>query len=91
MTKSKSPEITYKYRLFDLLLKKYGTDYLKGKKIISEKIGMSYSTVNTDFGIKAENKRVIPRPRLILYAKHFGVKESYLYTPKSSLRKMQSV
>ena len=75
---------TYKYRLYDLLFKKYGTDYLSGKEhIAKEVVRMSISTVNMDFGIRGRDKKKIPHPRLVLYAEHFGVEvDSLLISPK---------
>lgn len=80
-TKTKTPKTTlnpYKYRLYDLLFKKYGENFIKGKKEISKEIGMSYSTVNHDFGIKMKDTKEIPRPRRIVYALFFNVPEKKL-------------
>lgn len=89
MNKPKNTQKPYKYSLYDLLFKKYGIDYINGKKLIAEAVGMSLPTVHKDFGIKRNETRKIPRSRLIVYAMHFGVNENDLLI-KSTAKKSTS-
>lgn len=79
MANQKKTVTPYKYPLYDLLYKKYGANYLTGKKEIAQSvIKMSLATINADFGIKRGADTTIPHPRLKLYADHFGVDISTL-------------
>jgi len=86
MNKPKNTQKPYKYALYDLLFKKYGTDYIHGKQLMAKEVGMSLPTVHKDFGVKRNEKRKIPRSRLIVYAMHFGVNENDLVI-KSAVKK----